>query len=174
MKFRRSGRLGYGLPVLALVAVVLAVTYLVSGGESVLAQTPSPGELAATRIVANAQEKADAARRKIDAPTATLLPTRTPTEIPTATDIPTSTPLPAIPTDVPTITIQRVVVTEVVSVDPTIAAMNRNAEIERLKREASIAKMWNNIGVSAIGFALILVLAGIMYVVYVVAKRMGR
>jgi cytoskeletal protein RodZ len=77
------------------VVLLLAVLLL---AQPVQAQTLTPGQFAATSVVANAQEKADAIRRRLDAPTSTprptLTPTNTPTETPTRTPIPSVTPRP--------------------------------------------------------------------------------
>lgn len=62
------------------------------------APTYTPGELAATAVVAKSQATADAIRLRIDAPTATPTPSRTPTDTPTPS--PTAVPLPTA-TDTP-------------------------------------------------------------------------
>lgn len=71
------------------------------------AQTLTPGELRATAVVAGAQDRADAIRRRLDAPTSTPRPTLIPTDTPaptntnTPTVAPTTTTAPA-PTSTPT------------------------------------------------------------------------
>jgi len=94
------------------VVVLLLVALLFA--QPVQAQTFTPGELAATVEVAKAQERADALRRRLDAPTSTPRPTLTPTNTPTETPTRTLTPSPSpsvtpsptgTPQPVPTITV---------------------------------------------------------------------
>lgn len=62
------------------------------------AQTLTPGELRATAVVAGAQDRADAIRRRLDAPTSTPRPTLTPTGTPAPTNTNTTTaPAPTSP-----------------------------------------------------------------------------
>lgn len=84
-------------------AAVCALIVCLAFAGRVCAQTYTPGELAATSVVAEAQEKADAIRRRIDAPTRTPIPTATlvPTAIPTETPLPPATSTPTVP---PTLT----------------------------------------------------------------------
>lgn len=103
----------------AIVSVVLVVVYA-AFSERALAQTYTPGELRATAIVAGAQDRADAIRRQLDAPTLTPRPTLAPTDTPVPTN--TSTPSPAptettkpttpAPMDAPTATV--VVIVQIV------------------------------------------------------------
>lgn len=75
-------------------SVVLCVLLVYAAfSERALAQTYTPGELRATAIVAGAQDRADAIRRRLDAPTLTPRPTLTATDTPAPTN--TSTPSPA-------------------------------------------------------------------------------
>lgn len=91
--------------IMKLVAALCAILVCGALAECVRAQTYTPGELRATKVVADAQDRADAIRRRLDAPTLTPVPTRTPTETPTptATSTPTAQPI-ATTTSVPSAT----------------------------------------------------------------------
>lgn len=82
--------------IVALCAILVCAAF--AGHAS--AQSLTPGELAATSVVADAQAKADAIRRRMDAPTRTPVPTVIPTETeaPPATATPTLAPVTETPT----------------------------------------------------------------------------
>lgn len=74
--------------------VLCALLVYAAFSEHVLAQTFTPGELRATAIVAGAQDRADAIRRQLDAPTLTPRPTLTATDTPSPTNTSTPSPVP--------------------------------------------------------------------------------
>lgn len=143
--------------------VVYALVVCLAFAGRVCAQTYTPGELAATRVVADAQARADALRRRIDAPTATPVPTELPTEIPTATAA-TSTPLPPMPSVVTVIVIQQV--------QPTTAptAISQTAAPIPTQRDNSISARLERSIPFAVFIVLVLVLGrfGMIY-----AQRRG-
>lgn len=103
--------------IMKLVAALCAILVCASFAGRVRAQTYTPGELRATKVVADAQDRADAIRRRMDAPTLTPVPTPTETEtpLPTATPTPTLAPI-ATKTVAPSATNTQIVVIQTIQI----------------------------------------------------------
>lgn len=164
MKHRKSN-LGF-VPVLIIVAVVVIGAVLIGGDHGATAQTLTPGELVATKVVSDAQVKADRERRRLDAPTATPIPTRTPTDTPE----PTHTPLPTLtqtPVSTPTVVD---IPTQQAQALPVIQPTQRPPTEQEIRME----RLMFNVKVGVIGFVAMVALAGVTYGFYLLAKRMGH
>ena len=141
-----------------LIAAVISAPLLFGG--AVVAQTLTPGELNATSVVGQAQVRADATRRKLDAPTATPVPTRTPTNTPEPTYTPPPTNAPVAATAIPTL-----------NPTPNIVAITQAAPVVVV--DPRTEQLMNNLKWGGLAFVGLLLLAGFVYGLYVIMRKMG-